>query len=170
MSDIDRIKVNGAPDDFKKIKNKILSLFVPSDETSADKEKTRFGNILNNVLIVPAGMETLKALAEKTPPFKICFESLKENAWGVCKGNKIAISPNLPDNLLAPTLVHEATHAALQDFSNDMEIFGVSAFTAASIFKQNRVKEADACAKAALFVHQCQKKQTYRAYLYRKHE
>ena len=61
MSDIDRIKVNGAPDDFKKIKNKILSLFIPSDETSADKEKTRFGNILNNVLIVPAGMETLKA-------------------------------------------------------------------------------------------------------------
>ena len=121
-------------------------------------------------MVVPAGMETLKALAEKTPPFKICFESLKENAWGVCKGNKIAISPNLPDNLLAPTLVHEATHAALQDFSNDMEILGVSAFTAASIFKQNRVKEADACAKAALFVHQCQKKQTYRAYLYRKHE
>lgn len=157
MSDIDRIKVNGAPDDFKKIKNKILSLFVPSDETNANKEKTRFGNILNNVLVVPAGMETLKALAEKTPPFKICFESLKENAWGVCKGNKIAISPNLPDNLLAPTLVHEATHAALQDFSDDMEIFGVSAFTAASIFKQNRVKEADACAKAALFVHQCQK-------------
>ena len=149
--DFEKISINN--NDFYKAKRAILDGFVPSCPEKAKEEIARFRKIVNTVMNVPAGRETLMAVAKQQPPRKFGFETFTDKA-GCFTGDKILLNPNVSDKLLPATLVHEATHS-LQNEHNPAKDIGLSAFTAESQLKRARAMEADAFAKAAMFIHQC---------------
>lgn len=149
--DFEKISIND--NDFSRSKKAVLDNFVPSRPEKAKEEAARFRKIVDTVMKVPAGRETLMALAKQQPPRKFCFETFPDKA-GCFAGGKILLNPNVSDDLLPATLVHEATHS-LQDEHNPAKEIGRSAFTAESQLKLARAMEADAFAKEAMFVHQC---------------
>ncbi len=149
--DFEKISINN--NDFYKAKRAILDGFVPSCPEKAKEEIARFRKIVNTVMNVPAGRETLMAVAKQQPPRKFGFETFTDKA-GCFTGDKILLNPNVSDKLLPATLVHEATHS-LQNEHNPAKDIGLSAFTAESQLKRARAMEADAFAKEAMFIHQC---------------
>ncbi len=149
--DFEKISINN--NDFYKAKRAILDGFVPSCPEKAKEEIARFRKIVNTVMNVPAGRETLMAVAKQQPPRKFGFETFTDKA-GCFTGDKILLNPNVSDKLLPATLVHEATHA-IQDGLDPAKEAGLSAYTAESQLKRARAMEADAFAKEAMFIHQC---------------
>ena len=149
--DFEKISINN--NDFYQSKKAILANFVPSCPEKAKEEIARFRKIVDTVMNVPAGRETLMAVAKQQPPRKFGFETFTDKA-GCFTGDKILLNPNVSDKLLPATLVHEATHS-LQNEHNPAKEIGLSAFTAESQLKIARAMEADAFAKEAMFIHQC---------------
>ncbi len=149
--DISKININN--DDFSKAKRVILDSFVPSCSEKAKEENARFRKIIDTVMRVPAGRETLMAVAKQQPPCKFGFETFT-NKGGCFSNGKILLNPNVSNDFLPSTLVHEATHA-LQDGLDPAKKTGLSAYTAESQLKRARAMEADAFAKEAMFIHQC---------------
>ncbi|MBS6474236.1 MAG: hypothetical protein KH347_08345 [Acetobacter sp.] len=137
--DFEKISINN--NDFYKSKKAILANFVPSCPEKAKEEIARFRKIVDTVMNVPAGRETLMAVAKQQPPRKFGFETFTDKA-GCFTGDKILLNP------------HEATHS-LQNEHNPAKEIGLSAFTAESQLKIARAMEADAFAKEAMFIHQC---------------
>lgn len=149
--DFEKISINN--NDFYKSKKAILANFVPSCPEKAKEEIARFRKIVDTVMNVPAGRETLMAVAKQQPPRKFGFETFTDKG-GCFTGDKILLNPNVSDKLLPAALVHEATHS-LQNEHNPAKEIGLSAFTAESQLKIARAMEADAFAKEAMFLHQC---------------
>ena len=149
--DFEKISINN--NDFYKSKRAILDGFVPSCPEKAKEEAARFRKIVDTVMNVPAGRETLMAIAKQQPPRKFGFETFTDKA-GCFNNGRILLNPNVSNDLLPSTLVHEATHA-IQDGLDPAKEVGLSAYTAESQLKRARAMEADAFAKEAMFIHQC---------------
>lgn len=149
--DLEKISINN--NDFYKAKRAILDGFVPSCPEKAKEEAARFRKIVDTVMNVPAGRETLMAVAKLRPPCKFGFEALADKG-GCFNNGRILLNPNVSNDLLPATLVHEATHA-IQDGLDPAKEAGLSAYTAESQLKRARAMEADAFAKEAMFIHQC---------------
>ena len=94
--DFEKISINN--NDFYKAKRAILDGFVPSCPEKAKEEIARFRKIVNTVMNVPAGRETLMAVAKQQPPRKFGFETFTDKA-GCFTGDKILLNPNVSDKL-----------------------------------------------------------------------